>query len=661
MDIASIVQTDASDKEKRRKFRQTSAVSEVVERDNASWGAVPSKMYKAVYGALPPVRKDPIGFKRTVFANGPANHAAPLITRRPNEMLPGIWSFDPQFLRFLDRLATSLNDALPVSLDSEGFTDTGVHNTFDALRCPSGWYMNPMSTVPMDNATFRDELGLDTGINPRHEKIARAVWRLVWSKVKITSINVAELSTGGARRFSKDVQWKLAFAEWLLEPSNFERYLNLIAADDWETLANEYETCFILYLQKRGQVDLPDRVRKVFDLEYALSSGARGTNEPADKRVVIDGRTYDNFSAMRARVVQAGPWAINCYLQIVATTTMHALFDVFPETFHVNTREEILNSVMGKYVWASDVKEYDRSMGVDDIRIPHEEMREFWDERIVKASWKLYTAPYYMRPLSLDGREGAWVGDPTDPTCELHAGNRSGHAFTSLIAKVNKVIDTLCIIDLMFPVLDRIEVFLRGQLPIGVINNGDDEVFWAVSKSDLQRFKTLRAIPKNGRYIVEAETGHGFSGLLLVRTGPTTYDPQSRLMTPFEKTYVNERSIGGVHRRFWPIGCIDRITNLTKTRNGQIAWEVHNKIYAEELAPVYGDFMRLVMDAYTLLPLTGDNFSVKDREVLEEPDKIHYKFKADEINPDVVAMTTKKIPPQVVEPFVMKYYHGFIM
>lgn len=622
----------------------------------AIWGKYKAESYHEVYGTLQKVSDD--NFYGKVFANGPASHSSPLVSRKSLEILPKMYSFDAPVLDFIKKLSTTLNDELPVDLDEDGFTRTGIHTNFDRLRSVAGYFATPMSYVANNNALYREELGLSNTMDTRQRTIAKNVWDIVWKEAIISPVNVAKLSTGGMRRFTSDVQWKLAYAEWLFEPVRFEKVLDAIASEDWLTLANEYEMVFAMYLQKRGQTDAPGKVRTVFDIEYALSGGTKGKAFPADKRVVINGRDYPDFSAIRARVVQAGPWVINCFLQIASSAAMKSLFDRFPSTFHVNTPEQISAVVEGKYVYCSDVTEYDRSMGREDLLIAHDVMSEYWDERFVKASWRLLMAPYYAKPLGLDGRRGTWVGDPRDWKSETVAGNRSGHAFTSLIAKVNKVIDSLAIIDLIYPVVGREELYLQGKGVIGLVNNGDDEIVWAMNKLDIKKFATLRSDPKLGRYKVEPEVGQGFSGQLLVRTGDTSYRPQARVHSALEKIWVPERSIGGFHREFWPIGMVDRINNISQTDVGQRAWEVHMKLYRDMLAPIYGDFMTIVTRAHAQMRINVNELSRLEKDLIEDPNKIHYSISDDDVSEGVLSMVTSKIPKQVTERIINRYYKG---
>lgn len=649
-------------KAQKEGYKTSTASGKLVAPKTAAWGLIPPAEYKSKYGLLP--KADQGNYFNVAFANGAHSHGAPLIARSSLTTFPKVYSFDDTPLNFLRGLVDELDKEFPVSIDDDQFSKTGIHTDFKRLKCPAGFFANPMSYVPVDNTDYRSkELGLRNGMDPDEKAIAEEVWKLVWQEAKITPVNVAKLSTGGMRRFTHDVQWKLAFAEWLFESENFERMLNAVEAEDSITLANEYETIYAMYLQKRGQVDSPDKIRKVIDREYAISGGLKGKEFPTDKRVIFDdGRRFDDFSAIRARVVQAGPWTINCFLQIVATCAMHSMFERFPKTFHINTKDQIKEMVDGKHIFCSDVTEYDRSMPAEDIKLAHDVMLGYWDERIVKASWRLYSAPYYSKPLDVAGGKGSWVGDPTDWDFELKAGNRSGHAFTSLIGKVNKVIETLCILNKLYPVKGHCKKFLEGRGPMGVVDNGDDEIVWSYSKADLDTFKKYRANLQVGRYVVKPEVGQGFSGLLLCRDDATslTYRPTPKVHTTFEKLWVPERSIGGLHRKFWTIGVIDRISNIMATDIGRAAWDVHMSVYRRLMAPIYGDFMAVVMQEHSRINLDMNSLSHADKEVLDEPGKLHYKYIASDVSKDVLAAVTSKIPVSAVEQIVKRYYTGVI-
>jgi hypothetical protein len=463
---------------------------------------------------------------------------------------------------------------------------------------------------------------------------------------------------------SHDVQWKLDYVLWKTQFSRYDQYLALVESADTYALANDFEIVFGMYVQKRLQLDEIGKRRLANNWKYAITGGRQGKREETKKEVVLpDGSVWPDFSALRVRNIDAGPWAINCDLQMVASSHMKALFRNWPETFHVNTREEILREVDGREVYCSDVSEYDQSMSKDAVSTPFRIMREFYPEGTCRAAERLMQSPYYAKPLSLDGLKGMWIANPMDWSFEMNSGNRSGHAMTSLIAKVNKVIESLTVIDRMYRVTSaNLNAFLKGQMPVGLVNNGDDEIVWTITKGDMDRYKALRKQKGVGHYVVTPETGQGFSGLLLVRPDPskTTYVPSPRLQTPFEKSYVPERSIGGKLRPFWPVGWQDRIDALHLTDMGRELWEVHNFYYRKHLEDKYGVLSNLLAEGIRSLPVDTKALTAIEREVLADPDKLHYKYSDDDVSDNVLKLITSRVPKDYTYGWLRRYYKGHI-
>lgn len=652
MDIGAALDQDKREAQ-AREFRRASAVKPVKTKEVGRWGLNNPAEYHDIYGYGKPLKGTDL---TGAFMNGESTHGNALITRSSIEIFPGMYSFDEEVLLFLRDLSNEANRLFPVDLDKEGFTKTGIHSSFDSLRCPAGYFQTPMSYTTVDNALYRKELGLTAGYSDRQRQIAEEVWHLVFRNAKPCAVNVAKLSTGGMRRFSSSVQWKLDFANFITQPLEFEMMLDAIANDDWVTLANRYETIYATYIQKRGQVDVAGKKRMVFDAEYARTGGKAGKVFETDKKVHLHGKSWDDFSAVRARVVHAGPWTINCFLQMIASPAMQAMFINYPSTFHVNTRAQIKGVVDGNYIFCSDVTEYDRSMSRDAISVVHDVMKEYWDERMVKASWRLFTSPYYAKPLGLESGRGQWMLNPLSSQDEVFAGNRSGHALTSLVAKVNKVIESLFIIDHIYPVLGRAERFLKHQMPIKLINNGDDEVVVCTSQKDMERFKELRADLSLGHYVVSPEAGNGFSGLLLAKpTDDLVYDPIPKVHTSLQKTFIPERSIGGNHREYWPIGAMVRVDNLNESSIGREIWSLTLSVYRKHLEPKHGDIRAIIAKAASAMSIHVDGLSDQDKEVLDDPDKLHYKWLPEEISDDVVGRVSSKVPLERVETILKRY------
>lgn len=619
-----------------------------------------NEAYLKKYGRLPEMKA---GSLAHIFADGVATHQTSLLSRKPQEVLTGLWSYHPKLLEFQRSFRDEMNERLVPDLDEHLFSRSGYHKNMDSFCTVSGYGADPISAVPRDNAGYIERLGLLAKYTEEQREIAVEVWDAIFSEFEFANLKVPDKSQSGPRRRTVDHVWKRDYCLFMLQGDNFEKMLAYVVKGDWLGLANEFEMTFCMYLQKRGQVDNIGKVRKVFTLS-SVQSDWDPAEIDADKRVIIDGVEYPDFSAMRMRTIHAGPWAINWFLQIMATGHMHAMFNNYASTWHVNTEEEIKAVIDGKYIWCGDVSNYDRSMKRDAINVPHDVARQYWDERIVNCSAYLYHSAYYSRPLGSDDNRGAFVGNPMDASEEqVFCGNRSGHAWTSLIAKGNKVVETLWLFSKMgYTVKGNVKSWLRGEQPCGVVNNGDDEIMWFKNEKDLIAFRKLRTSHPELIYSVEAEAGQVYSGMVLMIDDdkPLIYTPVPRLNVTFEKIYVPERGIGGMMRPHWPVGIIQRINDQDKHPMGHIAWEIHNKHYHDKLSPIIGPLIALLDNALLANPLYYGDATAKDKMVLEDKDKIHYLFKDSEISPHILDMVTKKLEWHHFETHVLKYYSGTI-
>ena len=613
----------------------------------------------------PPLKPMKPGSDRGMFGDGVASHNSPLVTRAAKEVLPGIRSTDPAFLKFLRSLADGLDAACPVDLDREKFTRTGIHQAFSSLKTVAGWMMNPMSYVAVDNADYIKHLGLRAELSAIEKQVGEELWDIIWEEYVPSKIKVAKMSQSGPRRNTHDHEWKKAFGEYVLQQDVLEEILQLHEAKDYIGLANKFEMLWIMYSQKRDQPDTAGKNREVMDLEYARSGGVGGHIKNADKTVVIDGVSYPDFSCTRARFIHAGPWAINVILSMISTGTMQSMFLRFPDVFHVNTAEQVKTLVDGHYIYAGDVKEYDRSMKSESIRIAHERCKKVWDHRLVDMSEHLYFSSYYAKPLSLDGLDGGSViiGDYTSFEPQVECGNRSGHAWTSLIAKVNKVWETLYVFHLCgIKVLGNVRNILLGRSDLKLINNGDDEVIYTKSKATMKRFEEVRSDVTKGGYVVAREDGQVYSGMVirLVDEVNLVYEPCPRLATGFAKIYVPERSIGGLMRPFWYIGVAQRVNERDAHPMAEKAWEVHDKLYHDMLAPTYGGMYEMLTHHMRQGAKINALLSEADKEVLDDPSKLYYKYAEGDIHPEVVKLSTIHVAIESAAKSIKTYYTGSV-
>lgn len=599
-----------------------------------------------------------------IFAYGGGKHKLPLVTRKPIQVLPRVWSHDPRFLNFLRNLSNTLTREIPASMDKEtGYTDTGVFSDFSPLKTVPGYMMNPMSAIMVNNHEYRtNELKLEAKYDLVGRAIARNVWRLIWGSYKPSSLKVNKNSSSGALRFTSDEEWKVEFALFVFGLSVFPKIIKMVRERRWLDLANEFEIVWMMYMQKRDQVDTIGKPRFVFDEEYARSGGRTGWSGNADKRVDLPGFEFsDEFSATRARNVQAAVWSVNCICSIMSTGTMQAMFENFPVLFHTSTAEQLKEALDGLEIYASDVKEYDRSMSKDALDVCFETAREFWSEDLVTVAERLMYACYYSKPLELSERRGFWVGTPFEDEPQVIAGNRSGHAWTSLIAKVNKVIDELIALYRMgIPTLGNERLYMQQKGLVKLVNNGDDNMTAGDAKL-IKQYAIHRKDPLSGHYSVSREDGCVYSGMVMMRKDMSRpiYTPVPRAGTAMQKTYIPERGIDSKMRRFWHIGFQDRYNAASSFPAGEQVWSIHDDLFRLEMEPHFGSMRDILKEAALKAPfLEGINLTPNERLALDEPDRLSWYFKDGDVGEKVEKLISTKIPYVAFEHIVNEHYTG---
>lgn len=610
------------------------------------------------------------------FSDDKKLHSSPLITRKPITILPGfgegdrgVVSFDPAFLEFLRVLVEGLNERLPVDLDDRGYVGpTGIHTSFDRTKTVAGYSMSQMSLAPKNNDAFVEELGLPTDFrSERHVKIFDAFMDRVFSSYRLSSIKTAKLSTSGSPIWLSNARMKREHAVFLL--SNSERLRHLWNTKNLLGLAAEAKIVFMMNAGRRDQVDMIGKERLVFPLEYALSGGRKGEPVAANKHVKLpDGSEWDDFSATRARLFHGAPYATNLIPQVIATGTLHALFERYPETFHCTDVAALADGIgIDEEIVCSDATEYDRSMATFLLKRMFHCAKKYWSEEWIEWAEYLAFCPYFSRPVSLNEHtpEGKPVlmGNPLEWGHAVYRGNPSGHAWTSLTAKVMMVFDFLATADdVMGDVLERMDEYLKHKRPLKTHNNGDDGMYRG-EKSLIRRYTAYRFNKESnpGYFKLEPEVGHVWSGYLMAPKPEGGYRAYHRIHTTVEKMFCPERSAGSNFRRQFTIGMLQRLQGGDHPMHDVVV-ELIARSWRDKLKSTHGDLMEMIMRHHRLIQFDTNALSAADRAVLDDIGKLYSQYSEDDISPNVLAMLFEKaltIPE--VEPFINEHFKGSVI
>jgi hypothetical protein len=610
-----------------------------------------------------PLIKFDYGNAFSVVADGRANMHRQVAEKKEREILTGVFSFDDPVLELQRAFVRDANAEAQPMLNEQGFSLNGLHATADSIKTVSGCPQVPVSALPKNNAFVRQEDGLAEKMNAKQVAISKAVWRLVWSRLKPSAINIPRDSASGSPRNVNDHEYKLQFALAAFVPDTMESILRTFMSGDAHALQRDFEIACIMGTNVRWQVDRPGKKRFYWSLDDVRREESPKKREITTK-VDLFGRLYPDFAAMRTRLVNAGPWTMNVLLQAYATAAMYSLFERFKETWH---RDEVTldQEMSGYYTVFSDVSNYDQSFSEEQIDLIHEVMGEYVRPEIVQMSKSLYYSAYYTKPLG-PGDKPTVFGNPWDYLeKQVIAGNRSGHALTSLLAKVTKVIDTLYYFDkLGHDVLANLEPILRGEYIFGMVNNGDDEIAWFETKRDYDLYNALRADESatDRMFNVVPEEGAVFSGKVFQLVGDRQYKAVERITTPFERILCPERGIGGHFRKFWPIGVLQRHNNRLAHPILDSWWDVFHHNWRKIAEPHYGSFLGIVQRAHAELPFDAASLAWKDAMVLEDPSKLHHRFTPDEIREDVYESAFRRLQPEFFSfLFQEPYFSGSLL
>lgn len=610
-------------------------------------------------GLYPPV----IDFKpdnpMSLFSTGRASANMMVASKKPREILTGMYSFDVPTLNMQRTFSETCDAEVKPELDDELYPVNGLHVKMASVRSVSGFPQLPVSALPRDNSMERESLGLAAKLTPRQRQIAEAVWDQVWGHLKPSAMNIPRHSNSGAIRSVNDSEFKLQYCLGMFSNGRYNAMLKTFVKGDAAGLARDFEMAIVMGTNVRWQVDNPGKERKYWALDDCLREMSPQKRVITTK-VVINGVEYPDFAAMRTRLINAGPWPVNSMLQPFASGVMYAMFDIYPETWH-RDEDTIDEQMEGNLLWHGDVSSYDNTFSEEEIDLSLNKGKEYISEEIMELASSLYYSAYYTRPLGPDDKPTV-MGDPMKiRDRHVKAGNRSGHAFTSLFAKVWKVIETLSVFDKMgYDVVRDLKMFLKGQMPLGVINNGDDEIAWFKTERDYRLFCELRSRENtpDAMFKVEREVGAVFSGRVFQKVGDRKYKSVERLTTPFQRILCPERSIGGNFRKFWPYGILDRHNKRDSHPTLALLWDIFDHSYRKELEPHHGTFLGLVQRAAAQLPFQVGSFNWKDIMVLDDASKMYHRFKPEEIKEEVIESAFRRLQPQFFASVFKDHYRG---
>lgn len=590
----------------------------------------------------------------------------------------GIWSDDARMTRLQIEAADTLSSlqSLQPQIDSHGFAGpNAIIGDFQSLRNRSGFYMNPISVPMMSNTFLAKDLDLATGfLSERDERIFRALHSYMFRTVVPASMPIRKTASSGSPYFTSALdEKKIALAVFNEHAPDI---LARFGSGDLEGLYDDYAIFMATYMGVRTQPDsvkvenghATPKPREANDGEFSRSGGKSGRRQPADKTIRNpDGSVVDGIFAMRRRSVYAYPAMYNYFITQFFTPLRAFYLSDAEYTYKHRDPESISEKLRAfESVKGYDVKQFDQSIQPWLLDAFVDGFNGFIKEEVLFFLRSILRQPIYVphpEVINASGHEKAphrfnpFLGDPFDlSSFNLDVGLPSGVGPNPDMGKFFMTFAYLCLFDRHFhDVLEvGVQTILRGRHErYALLDMGDDAVlavnddsFWATAERVLRE-----------KYYVRIEAEHGISFL-----GNVLYKDQGGILR------ATSNVITFVRNRLCPEHGVQHWSRRAYAGTG---WFEGKKHYST--APMFGEVLTVWDDLWR--KHFGEGMDVRfyaareaerhrnvpslseaDRAVLENPDKLYYRYSIEEIHPWVLDRLIGAVEFETYFPFIERFF-----
>lgn len=367
------------------------------------------------------------------------------------------------------------------------------------------------------------------------------------------------------------------------------------------------------------------------------------------------------LAGMRVRTAYGASGTISYALTTAMAPVREAMFAQYGFTYKHRTPSEV-SAKINKFaaVLGVDVTQYDQSI------------LAFWLERLCRnlhdigpfskamASLNYYhVSAYAIAPCPYGTNEHPWVAVGT-------LFNKVGYSFerglasgTPLNPDIGKIIQTFEIVSrlhrsgvLEFNSFEDVDAFLKGHRKVACLNSSDDTLLLGSSRAELKK-----VIAVGGYLFWDEETVPAFLGSIYGgKPGEVIGYPN--IMSYFHRRLNPEAGIGYSEtdpRYHWRAGFIAQdyhygvhplFNKATKLLN-----EVWHKHFGYTFTAVYEK------PAYDRdLAMSLATMSEVDRLVIIKPEVIHYMVDANDVSPEVLALTTASLDADTVNHYCTRFH-----
>lgn len=586
---------------------------------------------------------------------------------RQTPYLPGLYSGTKEDEGLKTKLYEKLTELVPPSaIDDTGLCDyRAVPSDWSKLlTAMPGFQMKQATIPPISTQRLRESYHLTNVIEDIDRQIALEVLSLMTRDRAIHGLELSKKSSSSAPWYSKLPSLKKKEAIHGLTYK--DQIAELVMLGQFEKLYKEFDRVAILAnLVYRDQPDSwkdgAPKPREVTDLLYALTGGARGTRFVADKS--IEGIS---LSRARKRTAFAVAGCVNKVLSALYQPFAKYAYSEFGFTWKTTSPSHLKSKMSDfNYYLGSDTTAHDQLYAPCIFDIFFEGMSKRLKPGAMTLLEKVIYAPYHMSSPYLGEDFEIWMGDPFDSrSFNTQLGLPSGLGPNSFIGRWWMTSFALMIIHrITGSVIGNVEAILKGRSSIGILNSADDMLFCFSKKQDQLRLldamnddnpKTkARTIPPY--MTMNLESPISFLGYVPYRAKSGSLEVTSNITSFVVNRLAPERGINSKARRYWALG-FDAV--LTQFGTSPCFSDVY-PIFDDAIYQATGSrFERMIHEfgAPDMIKARMSSLSSADIEVLENPDKVYYKFDASDISKDVFDDITLTIPFETVEPLREDWY-----
>lgn len=570
---------------------------------------------------------------------------------RSQEVLPGIHSFDGRYMLATEALYRRLSAAAVLDEQPGGVAAAnGVPGDWSTLLSVSGMGMDPLPIPLQDNGSLRESYGLAADGNfasTDDERLFHELLDEMFGYHAPAALAIRKAASTGFPYFTTDPEYKLSAARRAL--SDVSSYLREQMSDPAAALST-YHSAMAYAIFERQQADsstvradgfVVPKERLSPDEEYVRSMGERGHLRPCDKSVVIEGRQYNGHAAMRRRPVFGMSFVPNHVVSAVFACMRSVYLDRFEYTWKHRSAAHMSEKLRGvSHLVGCDVKNMDNTLPKFGIRAMCDGLRRHLRGDFVDMLEAMYFAPFAMSNPYRDNRAfgNFYGGDPFEPS--------SWTSFPGLASGISSNPDTgkfwmtfvyivaarACGADI--PV-GSVAKFLRGELPVKLLDMSDDAVIGFENEEQVNAFKAY----KSPYMKLGVESPAAMLGSVAIReAGEIKFVPN--IITYVTNFYVPERGIQHPSRiANWALGFSEREAHYS---TAPMYKEVRD-ITESTMSEFFGIKPSTLASLDRMRRDQMDDSSV-DAQLLANPHYLHYRIDPRDVKESTLAQLASVIP-----------------